>query len=80
MKKTIESNRSSAARSTIKLEILNPLAILQRGYSVTRSLPERRVITHPDQVLLEQRVEVLLADGNLVCNIKEKFSHGKKDV
>ena len=80
MKKTIDSNRSSAARSTIKLEILNPLAILQRGYSVTRSLPERRVITHPDQVLLEQRVEVLLADGILVCNIKEKFSHGKKDV
>jgi exodeoxyribonuclease VII large subunit len=80
IKHLIDSKCSTTTQATIKLESLNPLAILQRGYSVTRSLPERRVVTHPDQVMLEQLVEVLIADGSLVCNVKEKSIHGKKNV
>jgi exodeoxyribonuclease VII large subunit len=80
IKYLIDSKRSTTTQATIRLESLNPLAILQRGYSVTRSLPERRVVTHPDQVMLEQLVEVLIADGSLVCNVKEKSIHGKKNV
>jgi exodeoxyribonuclease VII large subunit len=76
----MRSKRSAAGESAIKLESLNPLAILRRGYSVTRSLPDRRVVSHPDQVSLEQQVEILLADGQLVCNVKGKTHHGQEVV
>jgi exodeoxyribonuclease VII large subunit len=75
----------SAKRATLKqaastLEALNPLAILQRGYSVTRSLPERRVVLDPDTVALNAELEVLVARGTLLCNVKGKSRHGKEDV
>lgn len=65
---------------TIKLHALNPLAILRRGYSITRTLTEKRIVTHPDQVSLEDNIEVLLAGGTLLCNIKGKSTHGEEDV
>ena len=77
---TMRSKRSAAVETAIKLESLNPLAILRRGYSVTRTLPDRRVVSHPDQVILEQQVEILLADGQLVCNVKGKTHHGQEIV
>jgi exodeoxyribonuclease VII large subunit len=76
----IDNNRLRLTRATTQLESFNPLAILNRGYSLTRTLPERRVVMHPDQVGLEQLVEVLIADGNLICKVKEKSIHGKKDL
>jgi len=76
----MRSKRSAAVETAIKLESLNPLAILRRGYSVTRTLPDRRVVSHPDQVRLEQQVEILLADGQLVCNVKGKTHHGQEIV
>jgi exodeoxyribonuclease VII large subunit len=76
----IDEKRSGTALAAAKLEGLNPLAILQRGYSVTRSLPERRVVTHPDNVTLGQPVEILIAKGTLICKVKEKFGHGQKNI
>lgn len=76
----LKQKRSTLSEWSIKLESLNPLAILRRGYSVTRSLPDRRVVTHPDQVNLDQQVEVLIADGLLLCNVKGKSHHGQKNV
>ncbi|MEJ5359724.1 MAG: exodeoxyribonuclease VII large subunit [Desulfobacterales bacterium] len=61
------------------LHAANPLAILRRGYSVTRSLPERRVISDATQVAPRERVEVVLSSGNLVCEIQE-VHHGQKIV
>jgi exodeoxyribonuclease VII large subunit len=76
----IKTKRSDAREYAVKLEALNPLAILQRGYSVTRSLPEKRVLTNPGQVSLSQDVEVLLAGGLLVCNVKEKSTYGEENL
>lgn len=76
----ISNKRACLREETIKLQSLNPLAILERGYSVTRSLPEKRIITHPDQVSINQDVEVLLAGGLLACNVKGKSTHGEENV
>jgi exodeoxyribonuclease VII large subunit len=76
----IYKKRSDSREYAVKLEALNPLAILQRGYSVTRSLPEKKVITHPEQVSLRQDVEVLLAGGLLICDIKEKSNYGEEKL
>ena len=63
-----------------KLEALNPLAILARGYSVTRTIPQATVIKDSQKVTLNQELEVLLAKGTLICRVKGKVNDGKKNI
>jgi len=76
----VEKKRSMMREHMIKLEGLNPLAILERGYSVARTLPEKRVITHPDQVAIQSDIEVLLSGGVLFCDVRGKSNHGQENV
>jgi len=52
-----------------KLDSLSPLAILQRGYSITRKLPSLRIVRRASQVTPGDQVEVRLFQGALVCDI-----------
>jgi len=52
------------------LKGLSPLAVLKRGYSVTRKLPEGRVLTTAAGVEAGSRVHVLLAQGALECRVE----------
>jgi exodeoxyribonuclease VII large subunit len=52
-----------------KLDSLSPLAILQRGYSITRKLPSLRIVRRASQVKAGDQVEVRLFQGALVCDI-----------
>jgi len=61
-------------RGTVKglmgrLDSLSPLAILQRGYSITRKLPSLRIVRQASQVKPGDQVEVRLFQGTLVCDI-----------
>jgi exodeoxyribonuclease VII large subunit len=64
----------------IRLETLSPLAVLRRGYSITRTLPEGRVLLDPEGVLLGEQVEVRLALGRLVCRVEESERHGQEEL
>jgi exodeoxyribonuclease VII large subunit len=82
IKSLIISNHSkqlNIRELTAKLEALNPLAILARGYSVTRTIPEAAVIKDAQNVALDQELEVMLANGRLMCQVKGKANNGKKD-
>lgn len=72
----INKKRMSYQENSAKLEALSPLGILKRGYSITRSIPDRRVIMDPDSVQLAQEVEVRVAEGTLLCSVKGKVRHG----
>jgi exodeoxyribonuclease VII large subunit len=63
-----------------KLESLNPTAILARGFSITRTLPETTIVRDSAAVSLGQALEIVLARGSLTCDVKEKFKNGKKIV
>jgi exodeoxyribonuclease VII large subunit len=52
---------------------LNPSAILNRGYSITRTIPDGSVVRDARRVNLEQNLEVLLAKGSIRCRVKRKF-------
>ena len=73
------SKRINIRTLTATLAALNPLAILARGYSVTRTIPDAAVVTDPHKVDLDQELEVTLAKGQLICRVKGKVNHGKKD-
>ncbi len=63
-----------------KIEALNPLAILSRGYSVTRTIPDALVVKDSEHIALDQNLEVILAHGRLLCRVERKTTNGKKDI
>jgi exodeoxyribonuclease VII large subunit len=76
----LEKYQSSLREAWAKLEALNPMAVLRRGYSVTRRLPDGRVVTDPDHVALGQDLEVQVAEGSLFCNVKGTSRYGKEKL
>jgi len=55
-----------------KLDSLSPLAILARGYSVCRQVPDLEIVTRAASVVEGGQVEVLLAQGGLICRVEER--------
>ncbi len=49
---------------------LSPLSVLQRGYSITRKLPEKHLVKDTSGVGKGDQVQVLLAKGELTCRIE----------
>ncbi|MBI4598168.1 MAG: exodeoxyribonuclease VII large subunit [Candidatus Omnitrophica bacterium] len=47
------------------LQALSPLAVLSRGYSVTFTFPEHRVVTSAEQVQVGDEMETILSKGRI---------------
>ena len=76
----ISENKYKLKELCSTLEAINPKAILKRGYSITRSLPDHSVVRHPEDVLLNQQVEVMIATGQLICKVERISKDGEKNV
>ncbi|MCG8563643.1 MAG: exodeoxyribonuclease VII large subunit [Desulfobacterales bacterium] len=57
------------------LDALNPSAILDRGYSMVRALPDQKLISQSGQVEIDDRVEIILSKGRLETRV-EKIKNG----
>jgi len=68
----IHTGRASLDQAQAALHALNPSAILGRGYSITRALPQGFTVLDADQVAENQQVEIVLARGRLLCRVEEK--------
>ena len=67
----------NAALMRERLRDLNPLSILKRGYSITRTLPDKAILRHASKVDKGAFVNIILAEGELDCRV-EKTIFGKK--
>ena len=68
----IQNRRSITIVLVSRLNDLSPIAILDRGYSITRTIPDAVVVRDPKIVNLGQDLEVLVAKGSLICRVEGK--------
>jgi exodeoxyribonuclease VII large subunit len=76
----VSSRQARLREVNAKLDSLNPIGILTRGFSITRTLPETTIVRDSAAVSYGQALEIVLAKGSLTCDVKEKFKNGKKIV
>lgn len=60
-------------QSLLKLETLNPKAILRRGYSITRSVPEQHILKDTNEIAKDDLVEIIFSKGRLTAKVKKKY-------
>jgi len=68
----IQNIRSITIVLASRLNDLSPVAILDRGYSITRTIPDAVVVRDPKIVNLGQNLEVMLSKGSLICRVEGK--------
>jgi exodeoxyribonuclease VII large subunit len=74
-------SRNAAFRVTLgKLNALNPLDVLERGFSITRKVPGYALVKDVGQVDVGQQVAVTLAKGQMVCRIEGKRENGETNI
>ncbi|MEW6686643.1 MAG: exodeoxyribonuclease VII large subunit [Candidatus Edwardsbacteria bacterium] len=54
-----------------KLAALNPLSILERGYSVCRKVPEYLIVKKASQLKVDDQVEIQFSQGKAKCSVEE---------
>jgi len=69
----INNNRHVLNESSAKLNALNPKAILQRGYSITRTIPDKHIVIDSNNVMIGQNLEVVVAKGSIICSVERKI-------
>lgn len=74
MRHTLDGCERSLQGLAGRLQALSPLAVLGRGYSITMTLPQRRVVTRADHVHPGDELETLLAKGRVVSAVTRLVS------
>ena len=72
MTQLIRDGRIKTARNVSMLDALNPMAILQRGYSVTRTRPDQTIVRNARTVKIDQSLEILLGRGKLTVTVDKR--------
>jgi exodeoxyribonuclease VII large subunit len=74
MQHSLETRRDGFGKSVAELNALSPLATLQRGYSVCFQYPSKKVIKSASGISAGDEVEVKLANGELICEVKRALT------
>jgi exodeoxyribonuclease VII large subunit len=54
-----------------QLQALNPAAVLSRGYSISRFVADKRVITRSGDVKKNDQIEIILSKGRLITRVEK---------
>lgn len=74
MRAMLASRRQTIGSLAAALHSLSPLAILARGYSIVQTVPEGRTVKSTKEVALGDDVRARLADGQLLCGVRDVIS------
>jgi exodeoxyribonuclease VII large subunit len=76
----VDKKQTELRERHLRLNAMSPVAILNRGYSITRTIPEASVISDQASVAVNQDLEVMLAKGRLRCRVKGKSADGQENL
>lgn len=68
--KKLEYNRNQYTNNLNKLEILNPLLTIKRGYSISKK--DNKVITSINDIKIGEKINITLTDGTLDAKVEKK--------
>lgn len=71
MTRKVEKEKGQLSAVCGKLNVLSPLTVLSRGYSITRT-PDGNIIKSVKQVHNGDALEIILTDGNVRCIAENK--------
>lgn len=63
------SKRHQLDQAVGKLDVLNPLAVLTRGYSIAYRLRDRRILRKSSEVDVGEAIHLRLGEGSLECRV-----------
>ncbi len=55
-----------------KLDAVSPLGTLSRGYCITLKMPEERLVKSINDIAEKDRIQIIVNDGKIKCNVDEK--------
>ena len=71
IKNYFEFRKNDLSLRAEKLETLSPHAVLKRGYSITRKLPELEIIKDASLLKKEDRLEVKFFKGKVKSKVEQ---------
>ncbi len=66
----LKQKRTMLSGAVGKLEAVNPLAVIKRGYSMTMT-EDGRIVSSVEQIQKQQKISVLVSDGVIVAQIQD---------
>ncbi|MDE0340934.1 MAG: exodeoxyribonuclease VII large subunit, partial [Nitrospinae bacterium] len=71
-------NKADVLQNTAgRLELVSPLAVLARGYSLAYKEPDGALVKKAEDVKAEEFVRIRLSQGGLLCRVEEVFPEGE---
>jgi exodeoxyribonuclease VII large subunit len=74
IKKILNSKCQPLEVMSGRLQALNPMAVLARGYSITRTIPEALVVRNSRTVSPGQTLEILLEKGSITATVNTRMT------
>lgn len=68
---TLRSYKTRHLNISSQLQVLNPEAVLQRGYSISRFASDKKVITDANRVKPDDLIEIVLSKGQLTAKVEK---------
>lgn len=79
VRQRVKEERHAFWLAAQKLSVLNPLAVLARGYSITRTA-DGTIVTGYDQIKPQQEIDVVLSKGSVMAKVltvkEDGVTHG----
>jgi exodeoxyribonuclease VII large subunit len=67
----LERYSGALTKSVAQLDAASPLNILKRGYSITRTWPDKAIVRDASTLTLQQTLNVKLSQGEVFCQVEE---------
>jgi len=67
----LAASKTKVREMVVKLEAYNPASVLDRGYSIARVLPGKKILVDANDTAVDDQIEIILSKGRLVTRVEK---------